>query len=188
MEAHRQKFKTRQTFDIPGHAHELNFTCYRNRPFLSNDRTCTLLAEAIEKARTLHEFDLWAYVFMPNHVHLLIWPTRETYSISAILQSIKQSVARRIMIHLREHEPDWLKQLQTGQKHTPYRFWQDGGGYDRNVQFSATLRDMVDYIHNNPVRKQLVETPADWEWSSAREWMEIGSGPISIDKNSFPIC
>ncbi|RKY06672.1 MAG: hypothetical protein DRP56_06985, partial [Planctomycetota bacterium] len=42
-----------------------------------------------------HGFDIWAFVLMPEHVHLLIYPTDVSYSISAILKSIKQSTARR---------------------------------------------------------------------------------------------
>ena len=34
-----------------------------------------------------------------------------------------------------------------------YRFWQRGGGYDRNITDPATLRVMIEYIHNNPVRR-----------------------------------
>jgi REP element-mobilizing transposase RayT len=71
--------------------------------------------EAIGNARAKHSFHLWAYVSMPNHVHLLIWSAKADYSISAILQSTKQSVARKALICLREHKPAGLKQLATGQ-------------------------------------------------------------------------
>jgi putative transposase len=48
------------------------------------------------------------------------------------------------------------------------RFWQPGGGYDRNITSIEALRAMIDYIHANPVRRGLVARPEDWEWSSAR--------------------
>ena len=62
-----------------------------------------------------------------------------------------------------------------------------GGGYDKNISDVGTLRFTVDYIHKNPVRRRLVDGPYDWEWSSAKEWEEPGSGPMPIDRDSFPV-
>ena len=90
--------KTCKRYDTPGDVHELTFSCYKRRPFLSKDRTCHYLAQAIAMARTKHQFHLWAYVFMPEHVHLLIWPVLSEYSISTILKTIKQSVSRKAIL------------------------------------------------------------------------------------------
>jgi len=50
---------------------------------------------------------------------------------------------------------------------TKLRFWQQGGGYDRNILSRKELWEKIDYIHANPVRRGLCEHPADWKWSSA---------------------
>ncbi len=186
MHEHPVHRKTRTSFDDPGHAHELTFSCFRRRAFLSKERTCRYLAEAILRARRQHQFALWAYVFMPEHVHLLIWPTQACYSIAAIRKSIKQSVARRATSWLRAHSPAGLRSLATGHSDIPYQFWMEGGGYDRNVTLAKTLRPMVDYIHNNPVRRGLVAQPEDWYWSSARAWAGLGDDPLPIDRDCFP--
>jgi putative transposase len=110
-EIHR---KRRQRYDIAGNAHELTFSCFRNRAFLKSERTCDYLVEAIIAAKTKHAFDVWACVFMPEHVHLLVCPRRETYSIAAILRAIKQPVSRRALIYLRENRPEGLTWLATG--------------------------------------------------------------------------
>ena len=173
-------------YNFPGHAHELTFSCYRNRAFLSSDRTCQYLADSIIRARQKHDFDLWAYVFMPEHVHILICPRKPDYSISQILLSIKQSVSRKAIIYLRKHNPEGLKSLATGQNHRPYCFWQAGGGYDRNITSSKTIINAVTYIHNNPVWRELVSSAEQWYYSSVRDWQGTGSGPIPIDFDSFP--
>ena len=49
-------------------------------------------------------------------------------------------------------------------------FWQDGGGYDRNIISPQALWSTIQYIHANPVRRGLVGHPSEWEWSSARWW------------------
>ena len=43
-------------------------------PFLQSERTCQWLADALEHSRQQLEFSLWAYVFMPEHVHLIVFP------------------------------------------------------------------------------------------------------------------
>ena len=85
----RFRSRKKRTFCInnPGHAHELTFSCYRNRPFLSNRQYCLHLCEAISAARQQYLFHVWRYVFMPNHVHLLIYPKLESYDMAEILQS-----------------------------------------------------------------------------------------------------
>jgi len=178
--------KSCRRYNVPGDAHELTFSCYRNRQFVSAKRICKYLVESIVSSREEHQFDLWAYVFMPNHVHLLICPRGPQYSISNILLSIKQPVSRKAISHLRNNNPDGLKYLATSQIHRPYRFWQKGGGYDRNITKCKTIINLVRYIHNNPVRKGLVETASDWYYSSAADWEGVTQGPITVDFDSFP--
>jgi REP-associated tyrosine transposase len=173
-------------WDTAGQAHALTFGCYRNRPFLAQERTCDWLAEAIDSARQRHAFDLWAYVFMPDHVHLVIYPTREGYSISRILLAIKQPVSRNAIHYLKSRQPEGLELMATGQQSRPYHFWQKGGGYDRNITRFETLIQTVKYIHNNPVRRGLVALPEQWRYSSAGEWEGDGVGPLTIDRDSFP--
>jgi len=182
-ETHRKRC---HRYNFVGNAHELTFGCFRNRPFLSKDRTRGYLVEAIDTAKQRHEFDLWAYVFMPEHVHLLIYPREEAYSIAAILRSIKQPVARRAMIYLRERNPRGLAWLATGQAGVPYRFWRAGGGYDRNMTCVQTIVKAAKYIHANPVRRGLVVNPSEWTYSSARDWQTGTSSLLPIDFDTFP--
>ncbi|NLZ05355.1 MAG: transposase [Phycisphaerae bacterium] len=175
-------------WNTPGHAHELTFTCYKNRPFLSSERACRYLVEAIVASRNKHAFDLWAYVFMPDHVHLVVWPRQEKYSISQILRSIKQPVSRRILEYLRRENREGLKILATGERDEPHRFWQKGGGYDRNITSVETLIKSIRYIHNNPARRGLVETAEAWHYSSAADWEGLRRGPIAIDFDTFPMA
>ena len=174
-------------YNIEGQAHELTFSCYNNKAFLTSERVCEYLVDSIVSSRRKYQFDLWAYVFMPNHVHLLIFPTTSEYSISDILLSIKQPVSRKAINYLRKNNPDGLQCLATNQMHRPYRFWQKGGGYDRNMTKIKTVIDSMSYIHSNPVRKGLVSSPDEWYYSSAAGWQGIRQGPISIDFDSYPV-
>ncbi|RPI63407.1 MAG: transposase [Planctomycetaceae bacterium] len=176
--------KTCQRWNLPWDAHELTFSCYQRRAFLSKDRTRQYLADAINQARDRLRFHVWAYAMMPEHVHLIIWPAKEDYSISKILQAVKQPVSRRAIGWLKTTNSPGLRLLATGRYDRPHQFWQDGGGYDRNIRNGKALTDIFNYIHNNPVNRGLASRPEDWLWSSAPDWAGLADGPILIDKQT----
>jgi putative transposase len=158
----------RRNYNEPGHAHVLTFSCYHGYQFLSAERTCQWLAEAIDAARRDLNFALWAYVFMPEHAHLIVWPKEPVYDIAHIRHAIKAPVARKSIQYLKDHSPDWLPRITRSRAGKTERlFWQSGGGYDRNLDSPPTLFKEIDYIHMNPVRKGLVEVAENWKWSSA---------------------
>jgi putative transposase len=156
----RERSQRRRAYNDPGHAHELTFCCVKRHEFLRSDRTCKWLSEAIIAAREEHCFALWAYVFMPDHVHLIIHPQKVNYDVRIILAAVKEPVGRQAVAHLRIHHPEWVKRLTVRKgSRNETRFWQPGGGFDRNLTEPATLLKMVDYIHMNPVRRRLEELP-----------------------------
>ena len=177
------RYSRRHSRNEPGHAHELTFSCYRRHRFFQAERTCLWLSEAISAARSRLDFAVWAYVFMPDHVHLLIYPRRSQYDISAILKSIKEPVGRRALAYLKESRPDWLPRLTRVRGGRRERlFWQSGGGYDRNVTDPQTLGKIIDYLHMNPVRRGLVERTADWLWSSAGWYEDLRETALVPDR------
>jgi len=126
---------------------------------------------------------------MPEHVHLLLRPIDPSYDVSRILWRIKRPVGRKAIRYLEIHAPEWLSRLTTARADgtSERRFWQAGGGYDRNIIEPTTVRAVIDYIHLNPVRRGLVERPEDWEWSSSRWYADIRPVPLEIDPTLPPI-
>jgi putative transposase len=147
------------------------------------------LIDAIDRARIKLHFHVWAYVIMPEHAHLLVWPTEVIYNVSDILNSIKQSVSKRALNYVRRNAREFLRHIEDRQPNgvCHYRFWQRGGGYDRNVVEATTLYYQIDYFHNNPVRRGLCEKPDDWRWSSAAQYADLASGPLRLDRDSLPV-
>jgi putative transposase len=80
---------------------------------LKSETASNWLAEAIEKARVEHDFALIAYVFMPNHAHLIIRPSDQEYDVGAIRKSIKQPVAQKAIAKLRRSNSEMLARLKT---------------------------------------------------------------------------
>jgi putative transposase len=177
---HRRRNKS---YNEPGHAHELTFSCFRRLPLLSRDRTRQWFIEALDSARRRLNLSLWAYVIMPEHVHVIVWPLQPDYEIRLIRTAMKVPVQRKALTFLRRQAPDFLERLRDEQPNgeVHYRFWQRGGGYDRNITDSATLRTMIEYIHQNPVRRGVVKQDTDWPWSSARYYAKRIDAMLPMD-------
>jgi putative transposase len=178
-----QKLKTCKRWNEPGHAHELTFSCFDGLPSLSHDRTRRWFVKAVDRARSRHAFDVWAYVIMPEHVHLLVRPRLREYDISTWLKAIKWPVAIQSKRYLERNAPEWLSKVTDVSRggRSYVRFWQRGGGYDRNVANDRALGAMIEYIHANPVRRGLVSEPDQWEWSSAWWYMGQRDVPLLMD-------
>jgi hypothetical protein len=101
---------------------------------------------------------------------------------------VKQSVAKKSLIFVRRHAPSFLVRMRDVQPNgkVHHRFWQRGGGHDRNVVEPSTVHFEIEYQHNNPVRRGLCERPEDWLWSSAADHLGVREGPLRIDRESIP--
>jgi putative transposase len=185
MLAHDRKCCKR--YDIPGDAHALTFSCFKRLPLFSHERTCQWTLDALGQGRTKGLFDLWAYVIMPEHVHLVVLPHPDV-KISIILKSLKQSVANHALSWLENNAPQFLRTLEDVQPNgdRAHRFWQRGGGYDRNLRSVDDIHEKINYVHNNPVRRGLVDRASSWRWSSCRAWETGEDTPIAIDRASLP--
>ncbi|MBK8915202.1 MAG: hypothetical protein IPM64_11500 [Phycisphaerales bacterium] len=180
--------RLRRSSDDATAAHALTFSCFHRRPFLKSERTCLWLVEAMERARRDHPFDLWAYVFMPEHVHIVLWPTTPSFRLGVVLAAIKLPVSRRAIAFVRQYAPDFKVNMRDAQPNgrVSLRFWQRGGGYDRDLHDAGTIHATIDYVHANPVRAKLIERPEQWRWSSAAYFAGTGAVPLEPDAHSIP--
>ena len=190
MEKHVPHRKRVKHYHQPGDFHELTFSCYRRLPLLTNDLWRKWLAEAIDEAAEAREFHLNAFVFMPEHVHLLIWPTwsdTTAEDISTFLAAVKRPVSRRVKAALSESSSEKSAQrllerltIRDRPNSTVFRFWQEGPGYDRNLDNERSVSACIEYLHLNPVQRKLVKATTDWNWSSAR-WYASGCQNVDPD-------
>jgi REP element-mobilizing transposase RayT len=138
-------------------------------PVFRTDTIKTIACNALNEARNSAGFSIYAYVIMPDHLHLI---TNGFLKPSKILRFINGITSRRVIDHLKEHgHNSSLQKLRHEIKEREYRYslWD----HHNNV-FSITSEDMlmqkVNYIHQNPVRAGLVERAEDYRWSSIRWW------------------
>jgi putative transposase len=174
---HRKKVRH---YHEPGDFHELTFSCYHRMPLLTNDAFRQHLARSIDDALVSEDFRLVSFVFMPEHVHLLVYPTRNvatTESVPRFLTAVKNPCSQNIKADLERSGSRLLNRLIVRERpgRTVFRFWQEGPGYDRNLQTETSVMAAIEYIHLNPVRRKLVETAMQWRWSSARWYASDGA-------------
>jgi putative transposase len=153
------QLKRHHTF---GHDHFITFSCYHRLPFLNDDHARAVFLETLERLRERHRFHVFAYVLMPEHVHLLLDEPREL-KLEDLFRALKTETSKR----LRGDRP---------------RFWQYRY-HDFNVFTQRKFIEKLRYAHRNPVKRGLVERPEDWPWSSYNHWLTGERGPIEIESH-----
>jgi putative transposase len=168
-------------FDQESHAHYLTFSCLRNLPLFSGPEFFDLFIQSLDRAHRRLGIKLYGFVIMPTHAHLLVYPAT-SIATSALLTAVKQPFAHRALEYLQLHQPRIYENLWThaGARRVR-RFWQERGGYNRDLFSVEAFEKTLDYMHLNPVRKGLVEAPEEWKWSSARFYKTGVSDLIELD-------
>ncbi|MEX0876034.1 MAG: transposase, partial [Phycisphaerales bacterium] len=165
--------------EASNHIRFLTFSCYQQLPLLKNDRIKYAFVDHIQATRNTTNFNLIAWVIMPEHVHLLIWPDIDRAPVSKVVWHLKRAFARQVIERWKELNAPILSSIRTPEGN--HRFWQHGGGYDRNIVSRHELEEKLHYIHQNPVNRGLVHRSIDWAWSSARWYAGMTDNTISVD-------
>jgi putative transposase len=171
--------KRLRRYERPNDVRFLTFSTYQRLPLFQNDRIKDRFAHDLAAARNKFRFHLYAWVIMPEHVHLLMWPLLPECPVPTVLRELKRPFAEDVIDRWRSLSARVLDRLQgsDGAAH----FWQPGGGYDRNIHSMKEFNEKRNYIHNNPVTRGLVARPEDWPWSSARWYAGDRTGPVSLN-------
>jgi putative transposase len=183
----KQLFKNAH-YNTPGHAHELTFSVYRGKNLFQDQQACELFLAELKTAWEEFAFRLWAYVIMPNHVHVLLWPMECVYKIECISKAIKGRMAKRYIGIIKANQnADFLEEYRAnGNGVESFRIWQRGGGFDRNLWNPSAVHQSIAYIEANPVRKNLVACPEEYPWSSA--YARVKNDGLVPDRFTMPVA
>jgi REP element-mobilizing transposase RayT len=94
----------------------------------------------------MREFDLLAYVFMPDHVHALVAGRSPTSDFLAFMRVLRQRMSTTY------HDLG-----------ADDRLWQDGY-YEHVLRSDEASERLITYMLANPVRAGLVENAADYKY------------------------
>jgi putative transposase len=116
---------------------------------------------------------------MPEHVHLLVFPEQADSRVESLLYAIKRPFSFRVKQQLLSLNDPLLAHLTIRERpgKETFRFWQEGGGYDRNITSVDAIHVAADYIHLNPVRRDLCSSAEQWKWSSLKTHQGLAQDP-----------
>ena len=157
-----------------GDWHFITCSCYRRLPFLNSAPRRDLFLKILEETRKKYQFVVAGYVVMPEHIHLLIGEPK-IKDPSVVMQVLKQ----RVSLRARNKKRKTKHQLTLLADNLPRAFWQPRG-HDFNIATKRKYIEKLNYIHYNPVKRGLVESPELWRWSSFRHYWYGEEGPVKV--------
>jgi putative transposase len=86
------------------------------------------------------------------------------------VRDFKRHTSKEIQKNIIATEPTVLKLFDLG--NGTYEFW-SRTNMPKMIANEGYLLQKIQYIHENPVRRQYVKNPEDWVWSSANPESEI---------------
>ncbi len=164
------------TFAVNGWIDVFTRNLYRN-----------IFCESIAYCQEHKGLELYAWVLMTNHVHMIIGSAGER-AISDIVRDLKKytsvHIVRAVIANDQESRKEWMLQIfgqsaTDSAKHDKFLFWQE---QYHPIQLSdATIfKQKMDYIHDNPVRAGFVSEPEHYLYSSAIDFCG-GKGLLRLE-------
>jgi|HubBroStandDraft_6_1064221.scaffolds.fasta_scaffold39646_2 putative transposase len=138
----------------------ITICAHMQQNLFQRDEVAELMVATFEKYRDAGEYELHEYVVMPNHIHLLLSLNHQ--NLGRIIQFIKGGFSHALHQYGCAFATVWQQRY-----------------YDRRIRDENEFAEVAEYIRQNPVRKGLVESAADYPFSSARV---SGLKPLQTNK------
>ncbi|MDZ7657673.1 REP-associated tyrosine transposase [Fodinibius sp.] len=150
-------------------------------PLFGSPRLSDIIINALKFLQNKREAKIYAYVIMENHIHFIA----QANCLDRKIAAFKSYTARKCIDCLKNNDKHiWLRRLceqkskfKTDRK---YQFW-DEGYHPKQIIGDYMMVQKVEYIHNNPVKRGYVDSPEDWRYSSAKNYLgESGLFEVTI--------
>ncbi|MGH9700424.1 MAG: REP-associated tyrosine transposase [Candidatus Acidiferrales bacterium] len=143
----------------PGFTYFVTTKTWKNRDLFRVAENAEILVRCLLHYRDDEAYLLHEFVVMPNHLHLLVTPARDT-SLEKAMQLIKGGSSHEI------HK-------QRGHK---MQIWHPGF-HEESIRDQFDFLRKADYIRANPVRAHLVEKSEAWAFCSAANCYHCDPAP-----------
>ena len=140
---------------------------YLKQNLLQTERMARLFIDVLEHYRAQRKYLLHESVIMPNHFHLLITPCHDV-TLERVLQLIKGGFSFRAKRELGVMGEIWQTSF-----------------YDRRVRDLEEYERFRTYIHQNPVRRGLVSSAAEYPYGSANRKFTLDEVPQRLKPESL---
>ncbi len=131
-----------------------------------------VIVSSLEYLSRTGKIDVYAFVIMPNHIHL-IWKTKEMNGKEKAQSSFLKYTAHIFKQKLNERNPESLSLYKVDASNKQYEFWQRDSLAIHLYTTKVTFQKL-DYLHNNPLAEHwsLAKDPCEYKYSSARFYFE----------------
>jgi REP element-mobilizing transposase RayT len=147
--------------------YHITFRGINKQNIFEEDKDYHKLMELLFKIKKELEFKIYAYTFMPNHVHLL-FQEKETRDSTVAMHKLLTSYA------------GWYnKKYARSDSLFGDRF------ASKPVEEEKHLFSLVRYIHQNPIRAGIVSNIKDYRWSSFQDYLCGNEWPTVLTDTSF---
>ena len=135
-----------------------------------------IIVDAIRYYQEHRGLLLYSWCLMTNHIHLIAG-VNPGIAINDIMRDFKKFTSRTISNEIRigkDSRKKWILNMfrfvgRCHSKDITYKFWKDD--YDCFELYTPKVFDQkMNYIHNNPVKAEIVEEPHHYLYSSARNY------------------
>ena len=177
--------RDRQHYEAYGNLYFITSTVVGFINIFKHKETCDIFVNCLRFYQDRGEMNILAWILMPNHFHLVIMVKDKT-NISKLIGGIKRYTSRQIG-NLRELDKfkrlfNKVKEAARLESGKDVSIWKPR--FDSYVITSENvLKQKIEYIHFNPVRKNLVEYPWQWYYSSAAVYDAKPGIDLSVDTN-----
>jgi REP element-mobilizing transposase RayT len=139
-------------------------------PLFTRPETVDIILDSWRFLQSNTDFRLYGYVILENHLHLIA----ASEDLSRDMQRFKSYTAKQIISHLEQRRSAKLLELlaffkRIHKQETTYQVWEEGN-HPQIIESEAIMRQKLDYIHYNPVKRGYVDQPDHWRYSSARNY------------------
>ncbi len=171
---------------MPGvYVYFVTFTMVDWLPVFINPEPIKIITACLRFCITNKHLKLYAYVIMPNHIHMVVSDSKFNNSrLQETLTAFRKFSGHNLADYIDKALPESLSLVihNTHLNDRKRQVWQSGWHAEGLVS-EKFFHQKVNYIHENPVRKGYVRLPEDWVHSSAGYWLngEEGEIPITLD-------
>ena len=152
-----------------------------------------IVIESLRFCQQNKGLEIYAFVIMSNHVHLLI--RSEIGKLSDTIREFKSFTAKKILESINmeaESRREWMLNLfefsaKQHKRNEKYQVWTHEN-HAEIVYGNQFMDSKINYIHENPVRAGIVEKQEDYFYSSARNYagldgvLDVNIIPFSIER------
>lgn len=143
----------------------------------TSEKYFNILIDAVNFYINKKKLKVYSYVIMKNHFHMICRSENLTHTI----RLIKSFTAKKIISELEiEKRTDLLKYFKESKKEykkgRTYQIWQEGF-HPQEIINNGVLKQKIEYVHLNPVKRNYCLNSIDWKYSSA-EFYETGTQSV----------